>query len=101
MLELAGQEPDAVTGTMVTEAALTGDAAAVGLFAELGRWLGEGVAALAVVLDPATVVVGGGVSEAGGLLLDPARQAYAAALSGGSHRPHLRITGPPWATTRA
>jgi glucokinase len=92
LLELAGQDPDAVTGTMVTEAALAGDDAAVGLFAELGRWLGEGVASLAVVLDPATVVVGGGVSEAGDLLLDPAREAYAAALSGGSHRPHLRIT---------
>jgi glucokinase len=69
-----------------------GDAAAVALFAELGRWLGEGVASLAVVLDPATVVVGGGVGEAGDLLLDPARQAYAAALSGGSHRPHLQMT---------
>ena len=92
LLALAGQEPDAVTGTMVTEAAMAGDAAAVGLFAELGRWLGEGVASLAVVLDPATVVVGGGVSEAGDLLLEPARQAYAAALSGGSHRPHLEVT---------
>ena len=92
LLELAGQDPAAVTGTMVTEAALAGDAGAVALFAELGRWLGEGVASLAVVLDPATVVVGGGVSEAGELLLDPARRAYAAALSGGSHRPHLRIT---------
>ena len=93
LLDLAGQDPDAVTGTMVTEAALAGDAAAVGLFAELGRWLGEGVAALAAVLDPATIVVGGGVSEAGDLLLDPAREAYTAALSGGSHRPHLQITG--------
>jgi glucokinase len=92
LLDLAGQDPDAVTGTMVTEAALAGDAAAVALFAELGRWLGEGIAALAVVLDPATVVVGGGVGEAGDLLLDPARQAYAAELSGGSHRPHLQIT---------
>ncbi len=92
LLERAGQDADAVTGTMVTEAAFAGDPAAVGLLAEMGRWLGEGVASLAVVLDPATVVVGGGVSEAGDLLLDPARHAYAAALSGGSHRPHLRIT---------
>jgi glucokinase len=92
LLERAGQDAAAVTGTMVTEAALAGDPAAVELYAELGRWLGEGVAALAAVLDPGAVVVGGGVSEAGDLLLDPAREAYAAALSGGSHRPHLRIT---------
>ena len=41
--------------------------------AELGRWLGEGIASLAAVLDPAVVVIGGGVSEAGDLLLDPIR----------------------------
>ena len=57
----------------------------------IGRWLGEGIADLAVVLDPAVVVVGGGVGEAGDLLLEPAREAYAAALSAGSHRPHLEI----------
>jgi glucokinase len=91
LLALAGQDPSAVTGTMVTEAARAGDPAAVGLFAELGRWLGEGIADLAVVLDPATVVVGGGVSEAGELLLAPAREAYVAALSGSAHRPHLQV----------
>ncbi len=91
LLALAGQDADAVTGTMVTRAARAGDPASIALFGELGFWLGEGIASLAVVLDPATVVVGGGVSEAGDLLLEPARSAYAAALSGGSHRPHLRV----------
>ena len=93
LLDLAGQDPSALTGTMVAEAAMAGDPASVGLFAEIGGWLGQGAAALAAVLDPAVVVVGGGVSEAGDLLLDPAREAYAAALSGGTHRPHLLITG--------
>ncbi len=91
MLELAGHDAAAVTGTMVAEAAKAGDVAAVGLFAGIGRWLGEGIAALAAVLDPAVVVVGGGVGEAGEPLLGPARQAYAAALSAGSYRPHLEI----------
>jgi glucokinase len=92
LLELAGRDPSALTGTMVTEAALAGDPASVGLLAEIGRWLGQGAAALAAVLDPAVVVVGGGVSEAGELLLDPAREAYGTALSGGTHRPHLHVT---------
>ncbi|HVN11120.1 MAG TPA: ROK family glucokinase [Kineosporiaceae bacterium] len=91
LLELAGQDADALTGSMVARAAFAGDQAAVGLFADVGRWLGEGIALLAAVLDPAVVVVGGGVAEAGDVLLDPARQAYAAALSAGSHRPHLEI----------
>ena len=59
--------------------------------AEVGRWLGEGIADLADVLDPEVVVIGGGVSQAGDLLLDPARQAYAEHLTGAGHRPRLRI----------
>jgi glucokinase len=48
---------------------------------------------VANVLDPAVVVVGGGVADAGDLLLEPARTAFAAALSGGDNRPHLQIRG--------
>ncbi|HEX2808959.1 MAG TPA: ROK family protein, partial [Kineosporiaceae bacterium] len=55
------------------------------------RWLGEGIVDLANVLDPAAVVVGGGVSEAGDLLLGPARKAFGENLTAGAHRPHLRI----------
>lgn len=91
LLELAGGDATRITGRMVTRAAAEGDAAARELLAEVGRWLGEGIADLADILDPAAVVVGGGVSEAGDLLLQPAREAYAALLSGGEHRPHLRI----------
>jgi glucokinase len=91
MLELAGGEADEITGSMVTQAAMEGDPAAAGLLAEIGHWLGQGVADLADVLDPAVVVVGGGVSEAGDLLLDPARRAYLAALTAAPHRPHLRM----------
>jgi glucokinase len=91
LLELAGGDPEGITGRMITSAAHGGDPTARALLAELGRWLGEGIADLANVLDPAAVVVGGGVSEAGDLLLEPARAAYAALLSAGAHRPHLRI----------
>jgi glucokinase len=91
MLALAGGDPVALRGNMVTEAALGGDPGAVGLFTELGRWLGEGIAAVANVMDPAVVVIGGGVADAGDLLLGPAREAFATHLSGGDHRPHLDI----------
>jgi len=91
LLELAGGDPEDITGKMITSAAREGDATAIGLLADVGRWLGEGIADLANVLDPSAVVVGGGVSEAGDLLLEPARQAYSTMLSAGAHRPHLRI----------
>jgi glucokinase len=87
---LAG-EPAAMRGGMVTDAALAGDPAAIGLLTELGRWLGEGIAMVANVMDPAVVVIGGGVAEAGDLLLDPARKAFVSHLSGGDNRPHLDI----------
>jgi glucokinase len=91
LLELSGGSVEAIDGMMVTTAATQGDPAAIGLLAELGRWLGEGIADLADVLDPAVVVVGGGVCAAGDLLLDPARQAYHESLSASAYRPHLSI----------
>ena len=43
------------------------------------------------MLDPAVVVVGGGVSAADELLLEPARAAFGAQLTGRGHRPMLEI----------
>lgn len=91
LLELAGGEPDEITGQMVTKAARDDDELAVELLSELGRWLGEGIASLAAVLDPSVVVLGGGVSEAGGLLLAPTREALRANLTAGRYRPELEI----------
>ena len=91
LLERAGGDPDAITGPLVTEAAQAGDTFAVEQLASLGRWLGEGIASLTAVLDPAVVVVGGGVSAAGELLLGPTRAAFAAQLTGRGHRPTLEI----------
>jgi glucokinase len=93
LLTAAGGDVTALGGQMVTDVALAGDPAAVALFADLGHWLGEGIAAVANVLDPAVVVVGGGVADAGDLLLKPAREAFVTHLSGGSNRPHLDIRG--------
>jgi glucokinase len=66
----SGEEVD---GRAVTEAALAGDEDATGLFAEVGRRLGAGLAGFANVFDPEVMVIGGGVIAAGDLLLGPAR----------------------------
>jgi glucokinase len=92
LLRLADGVAAAITGRMITQAAADGDPTSRALLADLGRWLGEGIADLADILDPAVVVVGGGVSEAGELLLAPARTAFTQQLSAGAHRPHLTIT---------
>jgi glucokinase len=91
LLERAGGDVDAVTGPMITEAARAGDQFALEQLTEAARWLGEGIASLVAVLDPAKVAIGGGVSEAGDLLLDPIRDAFAAQLTGRGYRPVAEI----------
>ena len=91
LLALAGGDPDKLTGPQITEAAQGGDALAISLLAQLGRWIGEGSASVAALLDPALVVIGGGVGAAGDLLLRPARTAFADQLSARGHRPEAAI----------
>ena len=86
LLQIAG-DVDAIDGPTVTRAAQEGDPAALDCFDEVGRWLGQGLADIAAVLDPGRFVVGGGVAEAGELLLKPARDTFAVSLSGRGHRP--------------
>ena len=67
------------------------DPGAVGLIQELGSWLGQTVATLVAVLDPQVVVIGGGVSSVGNVLMDPIREAYLSHLPARGYRPELEI----------
>jgi glucokinase len=93
LLDKAGGDPDAITGQMVTELARAGEPAALALFDELGGALATGIATLVAVLDPDLVLIGGGVSQAGELLLRPTRAALSEEITGRGHRPEpeLRI----------
>ncbi len=91
--ELCGGDPKQLEGKHVTEAAQDGDAAAKELLAELGRWIGEGAASLAAIIDPSRFVLGGGVADAGELLLEPVRAAFGAQLTGRGHRPLATFEG--------
>ncbi|MGH8971217.1 MAG: ROK family glucokinase [Actinomycetes bacterium] len=91
LLALGDGTPEGIEGKHVTEAAKAGDQVAVEAFGAVGEWLGVGLADLGAVLDPGLFVIGGGVSEAGGLLLEPARQGFAQNLSGHDLRPVAEI----------
>ena len=80
-----------ITGALVTRLAMDGDPASRELVDDVGQWLGLGLANLAAALDPGTFVIGGGLSAAGDLLLDPARRAFARNLTGRGFRPAARI----------
>ncbi|MGH3565023.1 MAG: ROK family protein [Pseudonocardia sp.] len=64
-----------VTGPTVMAAARQGDATATALFGRVGRWLGVGIASLGNMFELEVVIVGGGLVDAGDLLLGPARAA--------------------------
>ena len=86
LLQLGGGRPEGIGGPQITQAAREGDPAALRCFQIIGGWLGQGMADLAAILDPGCFVIGGGVSEAGDLLLRPARAAFEKALTGRGYR---------------
>jgi glucokinase len=69
---------DASDGTELVAKAHDGESEAVEALAEIGRWLGAGIASFVNVFEPELIVVGGGFgSAAGEFLLGPAREVLA------------------------
>jgi len=68
----------AACGTDTAEAAVAaaqaGDPRALAGLAEVGRYLGIGIANMITVISPDRVIIGGGVAAAGDLLLEPIRE---------------------------
>lgn len=63
----------AANAEAVVEAARRGDAQAMAVLEETARWLGMGIANLVSLLNPRMVVLGGGLMQAGDLLLERIR----------------------------
>lgn len=58
----------------IADAAAAGDALAIEVFEETGYYIGLGIASMVNLLNPEMVVVGGGVAQAGDLILEPIRR---------------------------
>ena len=80
-----------LTGQAITEAARDGDPVALTAFNTTGQWLGAGIASLAVLLDPACVVIGGGVISAGEILLKPTRESLERNMPFAGKHPYPQI----------
>lgn len=91
LLKAADGEVDAIDGPMVTEAARAGDPVSVAAFVKVGGYLGEALADVVQLLDPEILVIGGGVINAGELLLAPARQRYRTVLHARSRLPVAEV----------
>jgi glucokinase len=82
---------EGLSGDLITEAARAGDSVALAAFARTGDWLGAGITSLSVVLDPECVIIGGGVVDAGELLLKPIREAVARYMPFAGKHPYPEI----------
>jgi glucokinase len=91
VVHLAGGDAESVRGEHVTAAAKAGDAGALAVLTELGWWLALGLSNLALALDPAVMVYGGGLVDTVTLVLDAVRGAFDELLEGRAYRPEVRI----------
>ncbi len=91
VVERAGGDPESVRGEHVTAAAAAGDAGALAILDQFGWWVALGIANLVAILDSEVVIIGGGLVEAGDLIMEPIRQAFPKLLLGHDHRPTVPI----------
>ncbi len=90
-VELAGGVADNVRGEHVTQAAREGDQDALAVVAEFADWVALGVGNLVTLLDCSLVVIGGGLVEAGDVLMGPVCTAYMRHVMAPEERQDVRI----------
>jgi len=74
ILELVDGDPERITAREVNLAAQAGDPLAQRIFEEAGFYLGLGIVNLLHLFNPALIILGGSVTKAGDLLLEPVRR---------------------------
>ena len=72
--EIAGSV-DAITPAIVARAAKEGDVVAQRIFQIMGEYIGTGLASVVNLLNPEKIVIGGGVADAGDILIEPLKSA--------------------------
>lgn len=65
-----------ISAKAVFDALKSGDAVAEKVIKQFGKYLGNALAGIAAVVDPEVIVIGGGVSKAGDMLLDYVKEVY-------------------------
>ena len=78
LLARLAQEQGELTAETVSRAADQGDIACQGIIQRAGYYLGIGLASYVNIFNPEVIIIGGGLTKAGELLLAPARAEMAA-----------------------
>lgn len=88
VVQLAGGEAEQVRGEDVQAAAREGDAEALAVIDQFGRWVALGLVNLTNVLDPQLFVLGGGLAASADLYLGPIQKWFTQLLYAPDLRPH-------------
>jgi glucokinase len=91
VLALANGDADGITGVHVGDAAQSGTPDAVAIVRDYAFQVAVGLAGLANVLDPAVIMISGGLVELGALLLDPMREWFEGHIEGAKQRDAIPI----------
>jgi len=74
MVELSGGTAGDITCKGVVQAAAEGDVAASRIIREAARWLARALLTVIRIVNPDKIILGGGVAQAGNILLDPVHE---------------------------
>ncbi len=72
--DLCENDLNRITPELIAKAAQQGDEIAKDIFERAGLYLGIAAANMCVAIGPRRIIIGGGVAQAGDLLLDPIRR---------------------------
>jgi glucokinase len=72
--DLCENDLNRITPELIAKAAFQGDEIAKDIFERAGLYLGIAAANMCVAIGPRRIIIGGGVAQAGDLLLDPIRR---------------------------
>jgi glucokinase len=74
MVDLSGGTAEDITSKGVVQAAAEGDMAASRIIREAARWLTRALLTVIRIVNPDKIILGGGVAQAGNILLDPVHE---------------------------
>ena len=67
-------KPSELEPKSIAAAAVAGDTLAIEVFRDVGEYLGIVLAGLVNILNPEAIIIGGGVANAGDLILNPVKE---------------------------
>ncbi|ACL70354.1 ROK family protein [Halothermothrix orenii] len=74
LMELSGGDPEKIDGSLIARAARQGDEVARKIWDKAGYYLGIGLANLLNIFNPEMIILGGGVMNAGDLIMEPMKK---------------------------